>query len=114
MKVVSPHLSAAGAVWDDGSEVGRWIAGRLGPFGPRVDHAVPVGYPSYAVVSISWDGHPEGDRGPLMAVAALIDVLSPLTGDQRVHCGMWDGWGWWYDTGTDPRENSGAGLLARG
>ncbi len=23
---------------------------------------------------------------------------------------MWEGWSWWYETGTDPRINSGAGV----
>ena len=41
---------------------------------------------------------------------ALIDVLGPFTHDQPVHCGMWEGWSWWYDTGTDPGVNSGAGV----
>jgi hypothetical protein len=50
--VVSPHLAAAGAAWDDGPAAGRWIA----------------------------------------------DMLGSFTGDQPVHSGMWEGWGWWYDT----------------
>lgn len=34
---------------------------------------------------------------------AVLDVLAPVTGDQPVHCGMWDGWGCWYSRGEDPR-----------
>jgi hypothetical protein len=109
--VVSPHPNAVAAAWDDGPMAGRWIAERLGPFGPSVGHAVPLGYAAYAVVRIRWDADPAGDRGPLTALDALIEVLAPFTGDQPVHCAMWDGWSWWYDTGTDPRENTGAGVI---
>src|SRR5918994_4713640 len=73
--VVSPHLVAVDAAWDDGPDAGRWIADRLGPFGPSVGHAVPLGYPAYAVVPIPADGDLEGDRGPLSAIEALIKVL---------------------------------------
>ena len=41
--VVCPHLVAVDAAWDDGPDAGRWIADRLGPFGPSVGHAVPLG-----------------------------------------------------------------------
>src|SRR4051794_22934037 len=109
VNVVSPHLVAVDAAWDDGPAAGRWVAERLGPFGSSVGHAVPLGYAAYAVVPIQWDGDSAGDRGPLTAVVALLDVLGPFTGDQRVHCGMWEGWSWWYDTGTDPRVNTGVG-----
>jgi len=111
MTVVSPHLLAVGAAWEDGPDAGGWIADRLGPFGPSVGHAVPLGYCAYAVVPIPWDADPEGDRGPLDAVAALLEILGPYTGGQPVHCGMWDGWGWWHDTGTDPRIDSGVRVM---
>jgi hypothetical protein len=105
--VVSPHLVAVDAAWDDGPDAGSWIADRLGPFGPSVGHAVPLGYPAYAVVPISPDDDSDADRGCLPAIEALLDVLGSFTGDQPVHCGMWEGWGWWYDTGADPRTALG-------
>jgi hypothetical protein len=73
-----------GVIWDDGPDAGRWIADRLAPFGPTVGHAVPIGYQAYAVA-------------PVSAIEDLLDVLGSFTGDQAVHCAMWDGWGWWYD-----------------
>ena len=93
--VVSPHLVAVDAAWDDGPDAGRWIEGRLGPFGPSVGHAVPLGYPAYAVVPIPRDDL-ESDRGSLPSIDALLDVLGSFTGDQPVHSGMWEGWSWWY------------------
>jgi len=78
----------------------------LGPFGPNVGHAVPLGYPAYAVVPIPADD----DSGPLAVIEALLVVLGPFTGDQPVHSGMWEGWGWWYDTGADPRTAPGMGV----
>ena len=52
-------------------------------------------------------GHPGAALG---ALEALLDVLGPFTGEQPVHAGMWDGWGWWYDSGADPRTNAAMGL----
>jgi hypothetical protein len=111
--VVSPHLAAVGSAWDDGPEAGRWIADRLGPFGPSVGHAVPLGYPAYAVMHLSEDALQAAD-GCLAALERLLDVLEPFAADQPVHHGMWDGWGWWYDTGADPRTapGMGAGVIA--
>ena len=102
--VVSPHLLAVDAAWDDGPDAGGWIADRLGPFGPSVGHAVPLGYQAYAVVPIppTTPAMPTGS-----GIEALLDVLGPFTGDQPVHFGMWEGWGWWYDTGGDPRTAAG-------
>jgi hypothetical protein len=107
--VVSPHLVAVGAAWDDGPDAGRWIAERLGPFGPSIGHAVPLGYPGYAVVPIPLDDESETDLGPLALIEALLDLLGPFTADQSVHAGMWEGWGWWYDPGADPRTAPGMG-----
>jgi hypothetical protein len=106
--VVSPHLLAAGAAWDDGPEAGRWIADQLAPFGASVGHAVPLGYPAYAVMAL-WppDDDAEADDRSVSPLEALLDVLGPFTGDQPVHAGMWDGWAWLYDTGTDPRTAPG-------
>jgi hypothetical protein len=103
--VVSPHLLAVGAAWLDGPEAGAWIAERLGPFGPSLGHAVPHGYAAYAVVPLP------PDEDGLRTFEAVLDVLGPFTGEQRVHCGMWDGWPIWYPTGGDPRENTGAGVF---
>jgi hypothetical protein len=105
--VVSPQLVAAGAAWDDGPAAGGWIADRLGPFGAGVGHAVPLGYPAYAVVPIAPDADLQTDGGYLPVLEGLLDVLGPFTGEQPVHCGMWEGWGWWYDTGADPRTAPG-------
>ena len=111
--VVSPHLVAFDAAWDDGPDAGGWIADRLGPFGASVGHAAPLGYPAYAVVPIPFDDESETDLGPLTAIEALLDVLGPFTGNQPVHCGMWEGWAWWYDTGADPRTAAGMGVRHR-
>jgi hypothetical protein len=105
--VVSPHLLAVDAVWDDRPDAGGWIEDRLGPFGASVGHAVPLGYEAYAVVPIPPDDAPHTDRGSLPVIEVLLDVLRPLTGHQPMHFGMWDGWSWWYDTGGDPRTAAG-------
>jgi hypothetical protein len=106
--VVSPHLLAVGAAWDDGPEAGRWIADRLGSFGPSVGHAAPLGYAAYAVMPL-WlaDDDVDAEEGCIWPLEALLDVLALFTGEQPVHFGMWEGWGWWYDTGTDPRTAPG-------
>jgi hypothetical protein len=107
--VVSPYLAAVGATWDDGPAAGEWIAGRLGPFGPSVGHAVPHGYPVYAIVEIP--GNAEVDvPEPDVTFDALLDVLEPFTGDQAVHSGIWPGFAWMYATGDDPRTAPGMGV----
>jgi hypothetical protein len=108
--VVSPHLAAFDAAWDDGPDAGAWIADRLAPFGAGVGHAVPLGYPAYAVVPIPPDSDAT-DRGCLPTIEALINVLEPFPGDQPAHFGIWEGWGWWYDTGTDPRTAPGMAVV---
>jgi hypothetical protein len=108
--VVSPHLLAVDASWDDGPDAGGWIADRLGPVGASVGHAVPLGYPAYAVVPIPSGGELL-DSGWLSVIEALLDLLDPFTGDQPVHSGMWEGWGWWYDTGADPRTAAGMDVV---
>jgi hypothetical protein len=106
---VSPYLVAVGAAWEDGPAAGGWIAGRLGPFGPSVGHSVPLGYPAYAVVPIAWDEEPGEVLAPVIALDAVLDVLEPFSGDQRVHSGMWPGFSWVYETGDDPRTAPGMG-----
>jgi hypothetical protein len=101
--VVSPHLAAGGAVWVDGPDTGSWISERLGRFGPSVGHAVPLGYPAYAIVPLPRDEGAQDDRAPA-TVDHLLDVVEPFTGDQLVHSAIWDGGPVWYPTGTDPRE----------
>jgi hypothetical protein len=110
-KGISPYLLAANAVWDDGPEAGRWIEDRLGPFGCSVGHAVPLGYPAYAVVPLVGDDDSQADDGSIPILEAVLDVLDRFTGDQPVHCGMWDGWGWWYAPGEDPRTAPGTGVM---
>ncbi len=107
VSVVSPFLLAVGAAWDDRPDAGDWIADRLGPFGPSVGHAVPLGYAAYAIVPIPWDDDAEEDLGSVQTLEALLDVLEPYAGEQPVHSGMWEGFGWWYDTGEDPRTAPG-------
>src|SRR4051812_12771412 len=109
VSVVSPFLVAVGAAWDDGPGAGKWIADRLGPFGPSVGHAVPLGFQAYAIVPIPFDEEAETDLAPIVALENVLDVLGAFTGDQPVHSGMWEGWAWWYDTGTDPRTAPGMG-----
>lgn len=109
--VVSPHLLAVDAAWDDGPDAGAWIADRLGPFGASVGHAVPLGYEAYAVVSIPPNDILHAERESLPVIEVLLDALGPLTGHQPVHFGMWEGWGWWYDTGDDPRTADGMGIF---
>lgn len=113
--VVSPHLAAAGAAWDAGPEAGAWIAARLGPLGASVGDAVPHGYAAYAVVPLDRPDD-DGDDAPtdLDTLDALLDVLAPLTGDQPVHTGIWEGWGWLYDHGDDPRTARGMAALVAG
>src|SRR3954454_19157857 len=109
--VVSPQLVAVNAAWDDGPDAGCWIVDRLGPFGASIGHAVPLGYPAYAVVAIPRDDELQFDGGCRSGIEGLLDVLDRFTGDQSVHCGMWDGWAWWYDTGADSRTAPGIDVL---
>jgi hypothetical protein len=107
--VRSAYLLAVGAAWDDGPAAGDWIGERLAPFGPSVGHAVPLGYPAYAVVAIPWDDDDDEEEtlAPVIALETLLDVLAPFTGDQPVHTGMWPGFAWMYETGDDPRTAPG-------
>jgi hypothetical protein len=109
-EIVSPHLVAVGARWEDGPAAGAWIADRLGPFGPSVSHAVPLGYPAYAIVPIPWDEDADEDLGPVTALDALLDVLEPFSAAQTVHSGIWPGFGWMYDRSEDARAVAGASL----
>jgi hypothetical protein len=107
--VVSPHLLAVGAAWDTGPDSGAWILDRLGPFGPSVGHAVPLGYEAYAVLPIPTDDA-QSERGSVPIIEALLDTLDRFTGDQPVHFGIWEGWPIWYDTGTVPRAGVAIGV----
>jgi hypothetical protein len=99
--VVSPHLRAVDAVWTDGADAGAWIAEHLGPFGPSVSHAVPLGYPAYGVVPIP-DADDDGDSRPeLVVLDSLLATLEPFTDSRPVYAAMWDGWPSWYETGAD-------------
>ena len=111
--VVSPHLRAVAAAWDDGPSAGGWIAHRLGRFGPSVGHAVPLGYEAYAVAPIPNDATPNTPATtPLAVLELLLDVLGPYTGPQPVHFAMWDGWAWWYDTGSSPLAAASTSVFA--
>ncbi len=110
----SRYLELAGASWDGGPQAGDWIRERLGPFGASVGHAVPWGYEAYAVVPVPLDeDDPDGVRGadPYLTLEVLLEVLAPFTGEQRVHCGLWDGWGFLYGPGEDPRTAPGISVL---
>ncbi|WP_448060777.1 hypothetical protein [Cellulomonas hominis] len=110
----SPYLEAAGASWDDGPEAGAWIGERLGPFGASLGHAVPSGYEAYAVVPVPPDDEDAADPhglAPYRTLEALLTVLAPVTGDQRVHCGLWTGWGFLRSAGEDPRTALGMSVM---
>jgi hypothetical protein len=107
VSVVSPELLAVGAAWEDGPAAGNWIAQRLAPFGGSVGHAVPLGYEADAVVPLVFEDASQSDSASLIATDALVELLGPFTGDQAVHCGVWEGWPWWYPTGGDPRSSQG-------
>lgn len=108
-------LAAAGASWDVDPSAGAWVAARLGPFGPGVGHAVPQVYDAYAVVPLGPDPHDPDDpdlrEDARTTLARVLEVLAPVTGDQPVHCGLWDGWGFLYDHGADPRTAPGTGVV---
>src|SRR4051794_28496180 len=108
--VVSADLLAVGAGWEDGPRAGEWIAERLAPFSDAVGHAVPLGYPAYAVVPIPFQDASETDCAPLIVTDALVDLLAPFTGEQSVHCGVWEGWPWWHRTGSHPSAAQGMGV----
>lgn len=107
------RLTAAGAAWDAGPAAGEWIGPLLDEFGPTLGHAVPSGYEAYAVVPI-----PSGDeiasRQDYRVFEALVEVLAPFTGEQVVHTAFWEGWGWLYNHGEDPRTALGMGVFVFG
>ena len=53
----------------------------------------------------------ESERGSVPSIESLLDVLGDFIGDQPVHFGMWDGWGWWYSAGADPRAGTAIGVF---
>ncbi|WP_125776501.1 hypothetical protein [Antribacter gilvus] len=108
-------LRQAGATWDDDAEAGAWLRDRLTELNASVSGAVPDGYEAYAVVPLSpqlVDGDEE--YAPHAWLDALLDVLAPVTGDQPVHCGTWEGWGAFYDVGEDPGTAPGMGIMFAG
>lgn len=109
-------LQDAGARWDDDASAGAWIAPRLAEFGQGVGHAVPLGYEAYAVVPLDPDAEPQTVPDGWDVLARVLDVLAPVTGDQPVHAGVWEGFGYLYDHGADPRTAPGMGVavLVRG
>jgi hypothetical protein len=98
-------------VWEDGPDAGGWIADLLGPFGPTVAGAVPLGYPAHAIVPVAvpLPDDPQEHAGYVPTIEALIRVLAPFTRQQHVHGAMWEGWSWWYPSGADPRTAPGMG-----
>jgi hypothetical protein len=47
------------------------------------------------------------DGGPLAVLQVLLEALGPFTGGQPVHSGIWEGWDFWYRTGSDPSMGTG-------
>ena len=74
--------------------------------GPTVASELPRGYEHHATVSIP-GGDDRAEAGGVGVLDHRLGVLKPFTGEQPVHCGIWDGWHWWYRTGTDPRRGTG-------
>ncbi|MCM0640632.1 hypothetical protein [Cellulomonas wangsupingiae] len=108
----SDALGRAGASWDEGPGAGAWIGARLGEFGQSVGHAVPHGYDAYAVVPLRpHPEHPDHLEDAHATLGRVLDALAPVTGDQPVHCGLWEGWGFLFDHGADPRYAPGMGAL---
>ncbi len=110
---MSDALARAGATWDADPSAGAWIAPLLGDFGPTLAATVPRGYAAHAVVPIVRHVEPWTPDEAMAWLDALLDVLEPSTGDQPVHCGLWEGWGWLYDHGADPARASGTAALVR-
>lgn len=108
---MSDALARAGATWDADPSAGAWIAPLLGEFGSTIAAGVPRGYAAHAVVPTEGDG-PYTPSESMDWLDALLDVLEPFTGDQRVHCALWEGWGWLYDHGVDPRRAPGMSAFA--
>jgi len=101
---MSDKLPQAGAAWDDDPSAGAWIEPLLAGFGTSIGENLPAGYPAHAVVPIP-DVDVPVDSLPddLAWLDTLLAVIEPFTGDQPVHCGLWEGWAELYDRGADPR-----------
>ena len=100
--------------WDDDAAAGEWVAGRLGPFGPRVEGTVPRGYAAYACVPHpGWAGTLPcaGEDGAPATLDVLLGVLATFAAGQVVHGALWTGFFFLYDHGTDPRDTSGIGVV---
>lgn len=113
---MSDDLARAGARWDDDPSAGEWILPLLGEFGPTVGAIVPPVYDAYAVVPFPLDDDRPEERdvvpeGAYERFATLLEVLGPGTGNQAVHVGLWEGWGFLYDHGEDPATAPGMGAL---
>ncbi|MFC7876598.1 hypothetical protein [Isoptericola sp. NPDC057391] len=112
---MTADLARAGARWDDDPSAGEWILPLLGEFGPTVDAIVPPVYAGYAVVPFPLDDDEPEERdvvpeGAYERLAALLEVFGPRTGEQAVHVGLWEGWGFLYDHGKDPATAPGMGV----
>ncbi|PQM74880.1 hypothetical protein C5Y44_04125 [Corynebacterium sp. J010B-136] len=108
------YLSAAGADWDSGPEAGEWIGPLLDGFSDLLGHAVPAGYEQYAIIPIPRSKE-DPEQQDIFALKALIEELRKFTGEQTVHTALWEGWGWLYAHGLDPRTAPGAaGYVAGG
>ncbi|MCK9795324.1 hypothetical protein M1843_16360 [Isoptericola sp. 4D.3] len=113
---MTDDLARAGARWDADPGAGEWILPLLGEFGPTVDAIVPPVYDAYAVVPFPLDEGEPGERdvdldGVSARLEELLTALAPATGDQPVHVGLWEGWGYLYDQGDDPATAPGLAAL---
>ncbi len=104
--------------WDDDASAGAWIEARLGTWA-TVAGVMPAGYPAYVCFANAADPQ-ESAFGGLIGHAGLsrpdrldqlLDLLAPITGDQRCHFALWTGFGDLYDHGTDPMRTTSFGYL---
>ncbi len=107
------HLSAAGADWDAGPEAGEWLGPLLEEFSDLLGHAVPAGYEQYAIIPIPFSKE-DPELQDISALESLVEELRIFTGEQTVHTGLWEGWGWLYNHGLNPRTAPGVAAYVAG
>ena len=112
VRAVEEDLARAGARWDDGPGAGAWILPLLDEPGAALAAHVPDVFEDYAVVPFPRDAEGDVRSGAAFdRLDALLDVLAPWTGDQPVHVGLWEGWGFLFDHGADPVTSPGMAAL---
>ena len=113
---MADDLARAGARWDDDPSAGEWNLPLLGEFGAAIVAIVPPVFEAHAVVPLPLDDDEPEERdvdqeGASERLAAVLEVLGPWTGEQAVHVGLWEGWGFLYDHGKDPATAPGMGVF---